>query len=81
MTKHLKYCKHLAHSLAREQVKYCPFRFVSSISVISSKCLGVVSLSTTQDEMVLLELTWKANKLSILGTTGGYQWHQLSKDH
>lgn len=51
MTKHLKYCKHLANSLAREQVKYCPFRFVSSMSLIFSRCLGVRNLSTTQDDL------------------------------
>lgn len=52
MIKHLKYCKHLAHGLAREQVKYCPFRLVSSMSLIFSRCLGVVRLSTTEDDMV-----------------------------
>lgn len=63
ITKHLKCCKHLANGLAREQVKHCPFRFVSSVSLIFSRCLGAVSLSTTDDDMGLLETTWKANEL------------------
>lgn len=75
MIKHLKYFKHLIHSLAREQVKYCPFGFVSSVSVIFSTCLGVVSLIFTGYHLE------EKQTLSCLGTTEGYQWHQLSKDY
>lgn len=81
MIKHLKYCKHLAHGLAREQVKYCPFRLVSSMSLIFSRCLGVVRL-LAQHKMIWFTGDHREGKQTLicLGTTRGYQWHQLGKD-
>lgn len=81
MIKHLKYCKHLAHSLAREQVKYCPFRLVSSMSLIFSRCLGVVILLAQHKMIWFTGDHWEGKQTLIcLGTTRGYQWHQSGKD-